>query len=183
MKVGILTFQSAYNYGAVFQCYALNRAINEMGHKCETIDYQPHYFKEIYNIEKPFYWHHPPIKTWIKHLKVRRILKTRNENFEKFISEEIPLSEKRYYSHKDFDGTSLPYQLIISGSDQVWNDKCAFFDPVYFAYFDSSAAIRKVSYAASFGFGKIPDDLSSQYRERLCEYSHISVREKTGKKS
>ena len=43
MKIGILTFHSAYNFGAVLQCYALFSTLTELGHNVEVIDYRPNY--------------------------------------------------------------------------------------------------------------------------------------------
>lgn len=41
MKIGILTFHRALNYGAVLQCYALYTTLKSMGHEPEIIDYRP----------------------------------------------------------------------------------------------------------------------------------------------
>lgn len=40
MKVGILTFHTATNYGAVLQCYALQTALEKCGYTVEVINYQ-----------------------------------------------------------------------------------------------------------------------------------------------
>ena len=39
MKVGILTFHNAYNYGAVLQTYATQEYVRGLGHEVEVIDY------------------------------------------------------------------------------------------------------------------------------------------------
>ena len=39
MKVGILTFHRALNYGAVLQCYALQESIKSLGYETYVIDY------------------------------------------------------------------------------------------------------------------------------------------------
>lgn len=39
MKIGIVTFQRTTNFGAIMQCYALNKKIRNLGAECETIDY------------------------------------------------------------------------------------------------------------------------------------------------
>ena len=39
MKVGILTFHKAINYGAVLQAYALCTAVEELGTPCSVINY------------------------------------------------------------------------------------------------------------------------------------------------
>ena len=46
MKIGILTFQRADNYGAMLQCYALQEYLKSAGHEVEVIDYRN------YNLEK-----------------------------------------------------------------------------------------------------------------------------------
>lgn len=182
MRIGLLTFHSAYNYGAVLQCYALTRIINESGHQCETIDYRPRYFWELYNMTKTFSLTHPPIKTWLKHLKVRGILKAKNHNFEKFIRENIPLSEKTFNTEDELNDNISDYDMLITGSDQVWNDRCASFDPVYFANFPAAQKMRKASYAASFGFNQVPEALANEYKKRLASYNCLSVREENGMK-
>ena len=40
MKVGILTFHNAINYGAVLQAYALQQSVMALGAECEIIDYR-----------------------------------------------------------------------------------------------------------------------------------------------
>lgn len=39
MKIGIITFQNAENYGAVLQCKALYTYLAECGNNVEIIDY------------------------------------------------------------------------------------------------------------------------------------------------
>ena len=50
MKIGILTFHRAHNYGAELQCYALTNYISSLGYDVEVIDYFPSYFKHEYSI-------------------------------------------------------------------------------------------------------------------------------------
>ena len=40
MRVGILTFHDALNYGAVLQCYALQNTLMNLGYEVEVIDYK-----------------------------------------------------------------------------------------------------------------------------------------------
>lgn len=40
MKVGIITFHRAVNYGAVLQAFALQHAVEKMGNEAEIIDYR-----------------------------------------------------------------------------------------------------------------------------------------------
>lgn len=51
MKIGILTFHRAHNYGAVLQAYALKAFLNEMGYNnVSFIDYWPKYHDDVYRL-------------------------------------------------------------------------------------------------------------------------------------
>lgn len=41
MKIGILTFHRAYNYGAFLQSFALSSELIKLGYNVEIIDYMP----------------------------------------------------------------------------------------------------------------------------------------------
>ena len=40
MKIGLLTYHHSANYGAVMQSYATCRALKELGHEVEFINFQ-----------------------------------------------------------------------------------------------------------------------------------------------
>ncbi len=40
MKVGVLTYHSANNYGTCLQCYALMHLVEQAGYDCDVIDYR-----------------------------------------------------------------------------------------------------------------------------------------------
>lgn len=180
IRIGLLTFHRAYNYGALLQCYALSHTLNKLGFECKVIDYWPNYFKENYYITKKFTFRHPPIKTWIRHIQVSTILKRRNKNFENFIRDYIPLTQETYTTHNQLLNGNLCFDLFITGSDQVWNDCCAAFDPVYFLSLKCFTNKPRFSYAASFGMKKIPEVSRKEYVNRLFGYKAYSVREKSG---
>lgn len=41
MKIGIVTYHRALNYGAVLQCMSLYSALKRLGHDVEVVDYRP----------------------------------------------------------------------------------------------------------------------------------------------
>ena len=43
MKIGLLTFHAAHNYGAVLQAYATQETVKQMGFSIDVIDYNPSY--------------------------------------------------------------------------------------------------------------------------------------------
>lgn len=179
MKTAIVTFVRAYNYGAVLQCYALSKAMNDLGYETAVIDYDPDYFRRQYTVSyfnaKSLPKH--PNKMWLVYAFLRLIVSRRNYGFQRFINAHIPVTPEKYYKLEDLNRADLDYDAYVSGSDQVWSHACVPFDPVYFLCFPSAANKIKASYAASFGFLQIPEKLRSEYANRLRGWDRYSVRE------
>ena len=87
MKIGILTFHCAHNYGAVLQCYALQEILKSSGHDVEIIDYRPNYLINPYKVFyiRRFISHSPIkiIKAWINEFL---IIKHRMKRYQAFQS-------------------------------------------------------------------------------------------------
>lgn len=185
MKVAIVTFIRAYNHGAVLQCYALNRVLSEKGMDVEVLDYYPKYFYNTYHLSqlgRLRYFPYRPLRNWIKYTPMLQTLNKRTKGFEVFIHNNIKLSKKRFYSFEELQNEKLSYGAYISGSDQVWCDKWTGFDPAYFLDFVSEKKTMKLSYAASFGYDNLPDNLVSEYTRRLTGWNSYSVREPSGQR-
>ncbi len=180
MKIGILTFHCAYNYGAVMQCYALQQSLESMGHDVEVIDYRPGYLVEPYKIfDCKRLSGRTPMEyirnTVLEFLKIGKRLK-RAYTFGGFIDKELNLSsEKGYLSISD------KYDAYIIGSDQVWNVGLTGGAPdkAYFADFPFPKGKKiYISYAASMGGYKIDaDDYGRYIKDSLERFDFISVRE------
>lgn len=56
MKIGIITFQCAHNYGAVLQAYALKEYLKSLGHSVNIINYRPYYIVNAYRKINLRYW-------------------------------------------------------------------------------------------------------------------------------
>ncbi|MCD8284739.1 MAG: polysaccharide pyruvyl transferase family protein [Prevotellaceae bacterium] len=176
MKIGILTFHSANNYGAVLQCYALQETLKGMGHRVRLIDYRPNYFLPDFSItthkilsllhRNPF----PSIRARLKYLSERSELKKYYKTFEVFAKQlELPREEDTLDS----------YDAYIFGSDQIWNSYITYgLDPYYFGYLPFEKGNRKyVTYAASMGDVNIDDALAEHFRKALANFDAVSVRE------
>ena len=50
MKIGLLTFHCAHNYGAVLQCYATQEFLRSQGYDVEVINYRPQYLLAPYKL-------------------------------------------------------------------------------------------------------------------------------------
>lgn len=73
------------------------------------------------------------------------------------------------------------FDLVMVGSDQVWNYENTSFDKVYFLDFRINK-FRKISYAASFGRDNIPEKIQSEIINLLESFDMIGVRESSGKR-
>ncbi|QFJ56301.1 polysaccharide pyruvyl transferase family protein (plasmid) [Pseudobutyrivibrio xylanivorans] len=130
MKVGIITFHRAVNYGAVLQAYALQYAVEKLGHKAEILDYR---CEEVDRAASPLlgFRKGEGFKTATKKL----IFRTRkNVSFNSFMKNYIHLSKKAV-THEDLVKLSKEYDSFFTGSDQVWNYGCAGNDKAFFLDF------------------------------------------------
>ena len=181
MKATIVTFHRAHNHGAVLQCYALNRAVNNLGVECNVLDYWPQCFKEWYYCWRPFKITHPPIKTWLRHYPLRKVLKKRNSNFELFIKNNLPLTTPTIRSFTELNNYTSDTDCYIAGSDMIWNYDCCRFDKTYFLDFNDAKNKKRISYAASFGDDLLPQEELNEYKRRINLFNTVSVREEKGK--
>ena len=178
MKIGILTFHCAHNYGAVLQCYALQEMLKNMGHDVEIIDYRPEYLLAPYRKFSVSRFRYGNLwlitKACIREflLLVKRI--RRYNAFQTFINKRFNLSSL-------VKGKAIPsiYDVYIIGSDQIWNPSITKgFDPVYFAYFDFKKGIKKyISYAASMETKELDEEAKKYCEKALMNFDAVSVRE------
>ena len=178
MKIGILTFHCAHNYGAVLQCYATQKFLQQNGYDVEIINYRPQYLLEPYRIftirrflsRNPIYI----IKSILWEFILFPIRLKRYIGFEKFIKEKLNVS------HKITDVALLSkYDIFIVGSDQIWNSKISCgFDDVYFCNFPFDKKNKKyISYAASIELGHLDNEGRQYLSTQLKHFDKISVRE------
>lgn len=167
--IGIITFHTADNYGAVLQNYALQSAIRLIGYNAVTIDYQCDEINDNYK---------RPAKETLLRRQIWIIINTgywkqKKKLFADFRKDKLVLSEK--CSAENIDAFGECYEAYITGSDQVWNSNIIS-NNNYDAYGLGFVKKRyKFAYAASAGEGKIDDPALLKYIEDL---DYITVREK-----
>lgn len=176
MKIGILTFHWATNYGAVLQTFALQKYLSQLGHNVTIINYKPsRQDNSIWLFVRRRYFLHP-IQFLNTLLKERKIDKFRKENLNLSI---------RYKTKHDVDKYLENLNVVICGSDQIWNPSFlrsgerGVTTTTYFL--DFNAKIKKISYAASFGCTTYPAKYKQLLQTLFGRFNHISVREQTGK--
>ncbi|MEA5007119.1 polysaccharide pyruvyl transferase family protein [Clostridium tyrobutyricum] len=184
MKVGILTFHNAHNYGAVLQAYALRTKLRKMGHDAHIINYCNKKIQNRYSdklklevskrdIVFPTHW----IKIIGKKLQndyAQDTWKKQCNSFNKFISGVLLENSTTKVTIDDLN--KMKVDAFICGSDQVWASWITDgLDPVYFLDFQTSA--KKISYAASMPSNKIPTNEQSYFKKCINLLDFVSVRE------
>lgn len=179
MKIGILTFHRAHNYGAVLQAYALQEYIKSLGYDVEIIDYRAVEICRAHDLFKTKDFLARSITGKILHLFTfiffirKRII--RNLNFNKFINS-LHLS-KCVYGEKTINIKG--YEYIFFGSDQIWNPSIfKGFNRIYTGQFEKGKSIF-ITYAASAGMTSKLDDLKCEFNELIGNFDYVSVREKS----
>lgn len=161
-KIGVVTFFDAYNYGALFQTYALQRFLNNNDVSSCILNYKWHPKEKINSIRGILYW--------VSH---KKFVKKKKDSFEQFLS---ACNFTNFYTNETIENAKNECERFVVGSDQVWNSKWNFNSNVFYLTFTD----KKFSYAASFGSIKA----ISNYRNKLIKddlslFNAISVREKS----
>ena len=177
MKIGIITFHWATNYGAILQSYALQEYLKKMGHDVHIINYRPKQYNKtlIKCILSPRFWLTP--------LKLKDYFK--EQKLEEFRKEY--LNETRLYESLDDLKSNPPnMNVYICGSDQIWNPSFTTLGEgkkttSYYLDF-GSIHIKRIAYAVSFGCEDLPIDAAIIAKNYLQNFNAISVRENSGLK-
>ena len=178
-KIGLITYHSAYNYGAALQAFAAQAAINGMGQACTIINYQPSARKNSYDmgyqIRETFKKGNP--KLALKMFFGNFFMQKRKRAFDKFNEEYVQWTEQEFQNETELKQIENQYDLFVAGSDQIWKSG----DPVYLLSFVRDKQ-KAVSYSSSFGMTVIPDENRSVYYDNLVNMKCLSSREDTGVK-
>ena len=185
MKIGIFTHPLDYNYGCLFQAYALQKTLKDMGHEVVTIN-------RFTDTHKPFKY---LLKNWIFRL-LQKIMKGRNvpicwdttetmaiknilaSNTQKFVDRKITNTGQVFPNDLERIDEQYKFDAYVVGSDQVW---LPHFASNAFLDFVHREGVKKVFYAASTGATSFADspELASKCKELVKDFSGISVREDT----
>ena len=181
MKIGIITFHRAENYGSVLQAYALNAYIRyvQPDAEVEEIDYESDAQHDLYRIlEKPKSL--MSVARLFHSIVYYRALKRKKEKFTDFINHYIPLSKIHgNITEEVMKEYAAQYDIIICGSDQIWNIHCADSNDFYFLSF-ASAHTKKVAYAPSLGLDYFSSDEKRIMAKRIGHFDFLSARESSG---
>lgn len=178
MKIGILTFHRAHNYGAVLQCYALQQTFLKLGaHNVEVIDYRQSYIEQNYAVFSIIHFLRKArsfrsVFAYIYDMGHRR---KRKNLFEDFCKENLKLSVSCDANHIPQD-----YDAYVIGSDQVWaTNVVGGVDCVYWGNFNTLRNNVKLTYAISTNIKALEGIGIDNLKKMTLNFKSLSFREKT----
>ena len=178
MKIGILTYHRAPNYGSALQAYALSRYLNDRGQSAQVIDYHSPGQDTLLRLYTPAR-SLSGIGRNLYAFRHRRAFRRKQERFESFRRDYLPLSATEYTDSSDLAECNDQYDRFVCGSDQIWNPLCTDFTDAYLLRFVAQKQ-RCVSYAASLALESLPEAFSSLFFESLRDFAALSMRESQG---
>ena len=173
-----------WNAGSALQAYALQQVVANLGYDVELIDYvypnREHtaYQQSNKEFSQQSYW--GLFKSFISQVKAKWSAKDPMALYYKFYAEQFSDSAVCYQSRKSLLENPPVYDIYVTGSDQVWNPNYVGFDTNFFLAF-APANAKRISYASSFSVSSVPTYMKEVYASELNKYSHLSVREASGK--
>lgn len=188
MKIGILTFHRGNNYGGILQCYALQQVLKSLGHSVEIIDYRPQMDRNLLRRIYAKYATADSLKALLASLSdfvgARKNLQYDKEQntasvreFDKFRSKYLNIS-KPLDANAIGDYTNANFDLIVTGSDQVWTS--LFDEPLaYMIDWKPTFVGKRMSYAACSAHKTIRGSLKKKIHDCLSKFDLITVRDKT----
>ena len=188
-KIAIINRTNLKNYGSVLQCYALCKAVSDLGYESEIIwesgnfsknfDFRP--VKIISSLFKlathPKLW--SSTITNVSDMNSRKISEKTVKMFDDFVKREIT---QRIFSHKELVkvAKSDEYEKFICGSDQVWCSTTLYVDPLMYLRF--APKDKRIAYAPSIGRDFIPSYNRRKMKKYISQIPHLSVRETEGQR-
>lgn len=174
MKIGILTYHCAHNYGAILQCYALQEYLKGCGYDTEVIDYRPSFLVNPYKVFQRYrFSFRKPFRLPYELYRELRYAIPRWISFNRSIHRLIDMH------HRSSTEVDPSYDVYIIGSDQIWNLEISHGDLNYFADFPFEKGRKKyIAYAASMELTELTPE-----KKQICErclpfFDAIGVREK-----
>lgn len=186
IKIRLLSYQNAHNYGAVLQAYGLQNAIKSLGYSdVKFIKYNPKYLSGRYVTYKT---EGSGLKKFASIL--RNVLRTcrrpfmylskkmRNRAFDRSIDRMLEQTDRLILNENDLKGENC--DVLICGSDQIWNTAITgSFDRVFFGYGEYVRTPHKIAYAPSTETSSLTDERLKEIAPLLDNFDSLSVRENT----
>lgn len=176
MKIGIITFEFNFNYGAILQATALRDYLRLQGHTVKIINRGWGPLTHNVQVEKSKASHFNSLASELlgRYFSLKSLLDFKRRHWTLTTSINKEYDYKNVYS--EFD-------VIITGSDQIWNSACIPTMGLHYYGINADSERQKlIAYAPSFGKNRFEatDEQIDILREHLKKFVAISVREQDG---
>lgn len=176
-KIGIITFHRSYNCGSMLETYALHYFLKKIGIPNEVIDFSNSGQRRLYAV----FFECNTFRNILKNIMIfphKSRIARNNRQYEEFKNRNLRLSQEFRYMEQ-LKGN---YDIVIAGSDQIWNITIQDGDDAYFLPWLKKG--RKVAYAPSFGAKNIMiwSEQPERYNRWIRAFDALSVRESNGAK-
>lgn len=168
LRIGVMTlWNSSDNYGQIIQGYALQRYLEQQ--HCDAFIIR---FSSLLSRVKE-------LLLLIAAGRLPVYLSSRKKRRFKEFKSRIKYSGKFYHSYSRLRNRPPEADLLIAGSDQVWNYmRNTSRRNAYLLRFSDN--VKKISYAASFGRDRLNGNEIEDFTNALSKFSAVTVREKSG---
>ena len=181
MKLALMTFHNAANYGAALQAYAFEKFLTDKGYDCEYINYVNASRAHEYSMS----WHiwdslqHGKITNAIAYALGSPFMSLRKWRFSRFYAKHLRKTNRIYKTSAEAAELNGKYDRFIVGSDQVWNPACNGDDTAFLLDFVKNSRER-ISYSSSFGVDSIDEGHTAAFKQNLSAFHALAVREQIG---
>ena len=175
MRIGIITFHASHNYGSMLQAWALQTYLEQLGHDVEIVNYRSRIQRIIYH--KPISFNRRDValaslKRFLLFPQSIRPLHKKWYLFENFLVDELKITEE-FHTIDDLATLNDRYDLLVCGSDQIWNTHAPDSGEAYYGNWFTG---DKISYAASLG--QKPEYCSISFlKQQVKGFKAIACRE------
>jgi hypothetical protein len=188
MKIGIVTLPFIWNYGGILQTYALQSALQKLGHEAITVNRNSTNFMplkmKILSFGKRFLLRYVfqkkvVVRTWPVKKEVQKLRQFTDE----FIRENVSVTDLLHSENEYSKLEKYNFDAYVCGSDQVWRPRYSpSIENHFLNFLPENSTAKRIAFAASFGVDEWEYDKSqTENCAKLAKkFNAISVREDSG---
>lgn len=175
LKVKMLTFHNAENYGATLQAYALKETLKKLGTSPSFVNYENKAILADYKLIRT-----NSLKSFFSSLWfLPRNLK-RKRSFKSFSDRYLDTNSKKYTGISQITQDIEDKDVFVAGSDQIWNPVLTSgLSDIYTLNFETDKNIKRVIYGASLGNDELLQKHAVDFKTKTSNLDFISVREQS----
>lgn len=171
MKIGIVSRVHGINYGANLQAFALQKALEILGHDVQYINYNV--LISTKGIRRILSAGYGLIRNFLGYTKRKKA----TLNFRNNIHFTQPL-----HNITDINRECCKFDMLMAGSDQIWNPRYYKSSHGLYLFENIGSGIPKVSYASSIGVSELNETYIKKLKDTLVDFRKVSCRENAGVK-